>query len=106
MDSPRRLYVYRLWQLECRRALEAAEVYSIGRSLWVIFEQSEDVWTYDRRQREANEIAWTQRSESVPEVWKDFVSRCTSLDPNKRPTFKQGERFWRQEWQQLEGQTK
>ncbi|KAK4062816.1 uncharacterized protein Triagg1_9686 [Trichoderma aggressivum f. europaeum] len=90
--------VFQLWQLECRRALEAAEVYSVGRSLWVIFEQSEDVWSYDRRPPEAKEVAWTQRSESVPKAWKDFVSRCLSPDPNERPKFEQGERFWRQEF--------
>ncbi|KAL6689959.1 putative serine/threonine protein kinase, variant 1 [Trichoderma pleuroticola] len=85
--------VFQLWQLECPRALEAAEVYSVGCSLWVMFEQSEDKWTYDRRQPEAKEIVWTETSESVPEAWKDFVSRCMSLDANKRPTFEQGEEF-------------
>ncbi|PNP51217.1 hypothetical protein THARTR1_08121 [Trichoderma harzianum] len=102
---PRR-NVFQLWQVECPRALEAAEVYSVGCSLWVMFEQSEDVWTYDRRQPGAKEIMWTEISESVPERWKDFVSRCMSLDANKRPTFEQGEEFWRQEWQQLGGHTK
>jgi serine/threonine protein kinase len=102
---PRR-NVFQLWLRECPRALEAAEVYSVGRSLWVIFEQSDDEWVYEREQPEANSVVWTHRSESVPEVWKDFVSRCMSLDPNKRPTFEQGERFWGQAWKRLDGDKK
>lgn len=102
---PRR-NVFELWQRECSKALEAAEVYSAGRSLWVIFEQCDDVWFNDREQSEAKVAVWTDRSESVPEVWKDFVSRCMSLDPNQRPTFEEGERFWRAEWRGLEKHSK
>ncbi|KAL6887111.1 NADP-dependent oxidoreductase domain-containing protein [Trichoderma evansii] len=102
---PRR-NAFQLWQRECPRALEAAEVYSIGRSLWVIFEQRDDVWVHERGHPEAKAVVWTHASDSMPEIWKDFVSRCMSLDPNKRPTFEQGERFWGQEWKQLEGNTK
>ncbi|CAK7568671.1 MAG: hypothetical protein SEPTF4163_006669 [Sporothrix epigloea] len=93
--------VFKLWQRECPKALEAAEVYSVGMSLLVIFEQRDDVWSYDRGQPEAKAAVWTQRSEDVPEVWKDFVSRCMSLDPNQRPTFEEGERFSREEWRGL-----
>ncbi|KAK6444203.1 hypothetical protein FP744_10000451 [Trichoderma asperellum] len=91
---------------ECPRALEAAEVYSVGRSLWAIFEQSDDVWVYKRGHSETKAVVWTHGSDSVPEAWKDFVSRCMNLDPNKRPTFEQGERFWGQEWKKHEGNTK
>ncbi|UKZ48157.1 hypothetical protein TrVGV298_002393 [Trichoderma virens] len=102
---PRR-NVFQLWQRECPRALEAAEVYSVGRSLWAIFEQSEDTWDYDRGQWEAKAIEWTHGSQGIPEVWKDFVSRCMSVDPNQRPAFDQGEKFWEQEWKRLERDTK
>lgn len=102
---PRR-NVFQLWQRECPRALEAAEVYSVGRSLWAIFEQSDDVWVHERGNPEAKAVVWTHASDSMPEIWKDFVSRCMSLDPNKRPTFEQGETFWEQEWKQLEENTK
>ncbi|KAH8122466.1 putative serine/threonine protein kinase, variant 1 [Trichoderma asperelloides] len=98
-----------LWDVEiceCPRALEAAEVYSVGRSLWAIFEQSDDVWVYKRGHSETKAVVWTHGSDSVPEAWKDFVSRCMNLDPNKRPTFEQGERFWGQEWKKHEGNTK
>jgi serine/threonine protein kinase len=99
---PRR-NVFQLWQRECPRALEAAEVYSVGKSLWVIFEQRNDDWVYDRKHSEAPVVEWTRGSDGVPGAWKDFVARCMSVDPNKRPTFDQGERFWQQEWKQLEG---
>ncbi|PTB35247.1 hypothetical protein M441DRAFT_62965 [Trichoderma asperellum CBS 433.97] len=102
---PRR-NIFPLWQRECPRALEAAEVYSVGRSLWAIFEQSDDVWVYESGHSEAKAVLWTHGSDSVPEAWKDFASRCMGLDPNKRPTFEQGERFWWQEWKQFEGNTK
>ncbi|KAL7926920.1 putative serine/threonine protein kinase, variant 1 [Trichoderma austrokoningii] len=44
--QPRRstFQLYQLWQRECPRALEAAEVYSAGKTLWVILEQKNDGW--------------------------------------------------------------
>lgn len=99
--------VFQLWQRECPRALEAAEVYSVGKSLWVIFEQkNEEDWVYNRKHPEETAVEWTRGSDGVPGAWKDFVSRCISVDPNERPTFVQGERFWKQGWKQLEGKTK
>ncbi|KAI9682981.1 MAG: hypothetical protein M1820_010932, partial [Bogoriella megaspora] len=88
--------VFRIWQQNCPRALEAAEVYSLGRTLWAILQQiSEEV--SDRNHLDHEPIVWSPLSVDIPTHWKLFISSCTIIDPNERPRFQEAVTFWEDE---------
>ena len=90
--------IFLLWQKECPRALEVAEVYSLGRTLWVIFDQtSDDCFVTDKSDLNHRRITWNPRSVDIPGRWKECVSRCVRLDPNERWKFKDVVKFWERE---------
>ena len=87
--------IFPIWQTECPEALQAAEVYSFGRTLWVVFEE------HDPQEFENVEdivaprsICWGLSAAKVPSHWKDFVEKCVHRDPNMRPDFETAVSFW------------
>ncbi|KAF6837107.1 phosphotransferase enzyme family protein [Colletotrichum plurivorum] len=80
--------VFPEWKRTCPRAAELAEVYSIGRSAWMLLEQVE---------QSPDPEVWTTVSADVPEAWKDMVNRCLKKDPNDRPDLDEVVAFWRRE---------
>lgn len=78
--------IFPIWQIKCPAALRAAEVYSLGRTLWVIFEQLSQVdLVGDGNDFTPGPISWGLRTADIPSHWKDFVNECVDPNPNFRP---------------------
>ena len=90
--------IFPIWQIECPAALRAAEVYSLGRTLWVIFEQVSQVYSVgDGNDFTPGPISWGLRTADIPSHWKDFVNECVDPNPNFRPDLDTAVSFWEQE---------
>ena len=77
----------------------AAEVFSLGRTIWMLLEQ-----VPQSRLEDADEVvvSWSEDAMDVPKDWKAVVSRCLDPDPSKRIRLSGLVDFWkvvkRQEW--------
>ena len=90
--------VFPIWRKSCPRALEAAEVFSLGRSMWVLLQQvPEDCGTSDGSNTTLAPVIWDDETSDIPQKWKDIVSRCVELDPNKRIVLSEVLEFWEKE---------
>ncbi|KAF6831668.1 phosphotransferase enzyme family protein [Colletotrichum musicola] len=78
--------VFPEWKRTCPRAAELAEVFSIGRTTWMLLEQVE---------QSPDPEVWT--AEDIPATWMDMVNRCLKKDPNDRPDLDEVVAFWRGE---------
>ncbi|KAI1414702.1 hypothetical protein F5Y13DRAFT_158119 [Hypoxylon sp. FL1857] len=92
--------VFPLWNKAHPFALELAEVFSLGRTMWMLLRQP-DMEFDDVGHPNDLKTDWTS-SDDVPELWKDFVDRCMAVDPNSRHGIVEVSRFWEREWQMLE----
>ena len=90
--------VFPIWQTECPDALRAAEVYSFGRTLWVIFEQVSLVdFVGGGKAFTPESISWGSPTAGIPSHWKDFVYECVDPNPNVRPNLDTAISFWEKE---------
>lgn len=78
---------FAIWRDECPGALEAAEVFSLGRTMWMLLEQVDEG---DAERKHA--VFW---ADDIPLGWMDFVHQCINEDPAKRPTLGAVMDFWR-----------
>ncbi|KAG7287234.1 hypothetical protein NEMBOFW57_006740 [Staphylotrichum longicolle] len=89
--------VFPIWNAECPLALELAEVFSLGRSMWMLLRQP--TTDFDEIEH-PNDLAtdWDE-SEDIPESWKVMVDSCMAEDPNERPDVTEVVRFWEKTWE-------
>ncbi|KAH7368758.1 kinase-like domain-containing protein [Plectosphaerella cucumerina] len=80
--------VFPEWHETCPRAAELAEVFSLGRVMWMLFE---------RLEQNPDPTVWTERSQDIPSSWIDMSNRCQQKDPNDRPELDEVVEFWRRE---------
>lgn len=81
---------YVAWKAEDPAAVEAAEVYMLGRTMWMALEQvAESVAAATKL------TAWTNKSADIPIAWKQAVMRCLEFEPAQRSTLEDLVRFWR-----------
>lgn len=83
--------VFPIWRVFCPRALEAAEVFSLGRTMWMLLkempqEEIEDLDTVV--------VSWSESSCDIPDICKAIVSRCLDSDPNGRINLQDLVEFW------------
>lgn len=83
--------VFPYWREFYPSALEAAEVYSLGRTMWMLMDQ-----VPQSRLEDADRVivSWSEDAQDIPQDWKDVVSRCLDHDPNKRIRLLELVGFW------------
>ena len=83
--------VFPLWRDHCPRALEAAEVFSLGRSMWMLLQQ---VTQSEVEDLDEVVVYWDEEARAIPEDWKAVVSSSLDTDPNRRIGLSELVRFW------------
>ncbi|KAF5246321.1 hypothetical protein FAUST_1438 [Fusarium austroamericanum] len=84
--------VFPIWTTEHPWALELAEVFSLGRTMWMLLRQpkadSDDI-------KHPDDITtdWDE-SDDILSTWKQMVDRCMSRDANERPDLEEFVVFW------------
>lgn len=71
--------------------LEAAEVLSLGRTMWMVLEQVAQSEVED-----LNEfvMSWSKAANDIPDDWKAIVRRCVDSNPNQRVGLSELVNFW------------
>jgi len=95
--------VFRHWHSISRLAVEVAEIFSLGFTIFILLEEvsrgdKPDVEDYTEARRE-----WTECSTDIPQRWKENVNACIKDDPNERPTLLEQREFWDRELKLFNG---
>lgn len=83
--------VFPSWRDSFPRALEAAEVFSLGRVMWMLLEQVVQCEAGDPGEVT---VYWSEAAQDIPDDWKAVVCRCHDPDPNKRIRLSELVNFW------------
>lgn len=83
--------VFPHWRDLYPRALEAAEVFSLGRTMWMLLEQLTQSEVEDLDQIG---VFWSDTAKDIPEDWKGILNRCLDPDPNARIGLLELVDFW------------
>ncbi|KFZ05786.1 hypothetical protein V501_08021 [Pseudogymnoascus sp. VKM F-4519 (FW-2642)] len=92
--------VFLEWEKHCPKALELAEVFSLGRSMWMLLRQP-DLDGLDDIARIEDVVEDWESAEDIPEQWKRVVENCLHKDPNKRIGLRELVDFWNSERQAM-----
>lgn len=85
--------VFIVWSKQCPKALELAEVFSLGRCMWMLLRQPEMNAFEDVTCTEDVVEDW-ESSEDIPADWRHVVQDCLKHDPNERIGLRQLVAFW------------
>ncbi|MCJ1407364.1 hypothetical protein MMC19_001435 [Ptychographa xylographoides] len=83
--------VFPIWRESFPRALEAAEIFSLGQTMWMLLEQ---VAQSEVEDLDNVIVFWSEAAKDIPDAWKKVVCRCLDIDPNKRITLLELVNFW------------
>lgn len=86
--------VFPVWQASCPRATELAEVFALGRTMWMLFSQVDH--DFDEVQH-PDDVHITWNGDDIPASWVGMTERCMDRDPNKRPSVVDLADFWKVE---------
>ncbi|KAI9692025.1 MAG: hypothetical protein M1820_009600 [Bogoriella megaspora] len=75
--------VFPEWSKQCPKALELAEVFSLGRCMWMVLRQP-DMAAFDGITSTEEVVEDWDSSEDIPARWKQVVQDCLKHDPNER----------------------
>lgn len=81
-----------IWIKECPKATELADVFSVGRSMWMLLRQP-DIDFDDIESTLDIKEDW-KGCEGIPEKVKQMVDTCLQREPTKRPGLEELLTFW------------
>lgn len=79
------------WRENYPKALQAAEVFSLGRTMWMVLEQ---VAQSEVEDLDEVIMSWSEAANDIPDDWKAIVRRCVDSNPNKRVGLSELVNFW------------
>ena len=79
--------VFPIWSKSHPRALELAEVFSLGRSMWMVLRQPD--MDFDDIEHSNDMIIDWDDAEDNPHRWRTNAMQCMPNDPNERPDLDQ-----------------
>ena len=85
--------VFPVWNEQCPKALALAEVFSLGRSMWILLRQPDMNAFEDIMSTEEVVEDWGS-SEDIPAHWKQVVQDCLRQRPNERLGLGELLSFW------------
>ncbi|PVH69878.1 hypothetical protein DL98DRAFT_438076, partial [Cadophora sp. DSE1049] len=85
--------VFLVWSKQCPKALELAEVFSLGRCMWMLLRQPDINAFKNIRSTEEVVEDWGS-SEDIPAHWRQAVQDCLKHDPNERLGLRELLAFW------------
>ena len=88
--------VFPVWRISCPRALEAAQTFGLGMTMWMLLNQVPQMEIEDLAQAEVD-VQWGDSSSDIPHSWKQTVGRCVDENPNKRIRLEELLCFWETE---------
>jgi hypothetical protein len=85
--------VFPVWSKQCPKALELAEVFSLGRCMWMLLRQP-DMGSFEDIESTEEVVEDWDSSDDIPEDWKRVVHHCLKHDPNERISLQELLDFW------------
>ena len=87
--------VFPEWSERWPRACAAAEVFSVGRTMWMLLQE---VTQKDIEDLAADKIivSWDEDTD-IPECWREVVMKCMEKDPNERIKLTELVAFWEEQ---------
>jgi len=87
--------VFPEWQATCPRAVELAEVFALGRTMWMLLSQTANDFDEVEHPNHVR-ITWGNEN-NLPLHWIKMVEKCMEKDPNERPSVMDLAEFWKVE---------
>ncbi|KAI8650124.1 Protein kinase domain-containing protein [Fusarium sp. Ph1] len=87
--------VFPEWQATFPRATELAEVFSLGRTMWMLLTQTVGGFDEVKHPNDVR-VTWDVKH-NIPPHWIEMVERCMEKDPNERPHMEDLVKFWKLE---------
>ena len=85
--------VFPVWNKQCPKALELVEVFSLGRSMWMLLRQP-DMDAFEDMARTQEVVEDWGSSDDIPAHWKQVVQDCLKHNPNERIGLRELLKFW------------
>lgn len=85
--------VFPVWEEQCPKALELAEVFSLGRCMWMLLCQP-DMDAFDDIMSTEDVVEDWGSSEDIPAHWRHVVQACLEHSPNERIGLRELLTFW------------
>lgn len=85
--------VFPVWSKCCPKASELAEVFSLGRCMWMLLRQP-DMNSFEDVLGTEDVVEDWDSSEDIPAHWKRVISNCLKNEPNERIGLRELLAFW------------